>query len=384
PGFLHEWRHTAREGRAQGWCWQCESASAQFTQERGVEKTRLVVRGSGATGARCPIQAARRRQASLANLVQQGSIADIEDLRGFLAVPVIGLQHFQDHIALNFAHCLTGHFFQRQGTVKGNVGVKRPLFGVQQFTADYIFRAQDDVALDQVLQLADVPRPVVPLQDSHQLGRQSLGSAVVFFVVVVEEINREIRDIRNAIAQRGQMHVHNVDAVEQILTKSPGGDFLFELPVGGAHDTDFYLLVLLRADAAELPVLQKLQQFGLKGEIKLGNFIEEQRAPVRQFDASRLRSVGAGERALLIAEYFTFQQGPWHDGSVHLHEWAGLPRRHTMHQAGNDVFAGAALALNQDRDVGASHPVQPVPKCTHGVGTAKDYFLWWYLTQRLH
>jgi len=65
------------------------------------------------------------------------------------------------------------------------------------------------------------------------------------------------------------VQVDDVDAVEEIGPEGSVFNFLFELAVRGADDADFDFLVFLRANAAELSVLQKLQQLRLQRHIEL-------------------------------------------------------------------------------------------------------------------
>src|SRR6202040_1410008 len=54
-----------------------------------------------------------------------------------------------------------------------------------------------------------------------------------------------------------------------------------------------------------------------------------------------------------------------------------------MDEAGNDVFPGAALAGNKDRNVGGGYFSQPRTNCLHGLGVAKNYLVRGKLAKRL-
>ena len=185
-----------------------------------------------------------------------------------------------------------------------------------QVAADDFLVAQDHVALDQVLEFADVARPVMLLQRRHQVSRKGAGAAVVFAVVVLQEIGDQVRNVAFALAQRRHLQIDDVDAIEQVLTESSAFDFRFQHPVGGADYAHFNFLVFLGADPAELAVLQQLQQLGLQTQVEFGDFVEKQRAAMGQFHAPRLRSVGAGESAFFVSEEFAFQQRARNRGTV--------------------------------------------------------------------
>src|SRR6266487_5194606 len=95
-----------------------------------------------------------------------------------------------------------------------------------------------------------------------------------------------------------------VDPVKQILTEGPIFNFFFELAVGGTDNPHLNFFICLRADTAELAILQKLKQLRLQRHVKFGNFIEKKRAAMGHFNPSGLRSIGAGERAAFVAEEF--------------------------------------------------------------------------------
>jgi hypothetical protein len=43
-----------------------------------------------------------------------------------------------------------------------------------------------------------------------------------------------------------------------------------------------------------------------------------------------------------------------------------------VHEARDDVFAGAALAMNQDGNIGASNLIKAAAESLHGLGLSED------------
>src|SRR5579862_5138576 len=105
---------------------------------------------------------------------------------------------------------------------------------------------------------------------------------------------------------------------------------------------------------------------------------------MRHFHATGLGSIRAGERALLVSKQFAFQQRTGNGRAIDLYKGAGLPWRHAVDESGNDVFAGAALTLNEDGHVGASHAVESFSDRAHDFGMTEDNLLGGYFPQRLH
>src|SRR5260370_20246222 len=162
--------------------------------------------------------------------------------------------------------------------------------------------------------------------------RHSSRSAVELAVVVFQEVDAQIFNVATALPQRRHVQIHHVDAVGKILAESPLFDLRFQMAVGGAHHPHLDLLVLLGADPAELPILQKLQELRLQGGVKLRNLVKKQSPAVGQFDPSWLRTKGACKSSFFVAEQFAFQQRPGNRRAVYLYIRPGFPPRDTMEQ----------------------------------------------------
>src|SRR2546425_1718063 len=82
---------------------------------------------------------------------------------------------------------------------------------------------------------------------------------------------------------------------------------------------------------------------------EVGDLVEEERAPVGQLEAALLPPRRAGERALLVAEQLRLEQRLGQRGAVDRDERAAAPRRARVDRAGDELLAGAALALDEHR-----------------------------------
>src|SRR5581483_887264 len=97
---------------------------------------------------------------------------------------------------------------------------------------------------------------------------------------------------------------------------------------------------------------------------------------MRQFNPPGLRAIGASKCSPFISEQFAFEEGAGNRWAIHFNEWTGLPRRAGMNQASNDVFARPALTVNQDRNIGRCHPVQPGTQPLHSLRLTENHRLW--------
>src|SRR5439155_13831458 len=80
---------------------------------------------------------------------------------------------------------------------------------------------------DGIGQLADVPRPRVPLKDPHRLRRQRLV-AQPSTLVQGQEVLRQTRDVLRPLAQRRQGDAEDVEAVQEVLAEPTGAHQLVE------------------------------------------------------------------------------------------------------------------------------------------------------------
>ena len=58
------------------------------------------------------------------------------------------------------------------------------------------------------------------------------------------------------------------DAVEEVGAEGSVFNFLLQLAICRAHDAHFNFLLFLRTDAAELAILEQLQQLRLEGQVQ--------------------------------------------------------------------------------------------------------------------
>ena len=72
----------------------------------------------------------------------------------------------------------------------------------------------------------------------------------------------------------------------------------------------------LSADAGHGPVFQHPQQLGLQGEAQSRNFVEQQRAGVRQFDMTGLGRPCVSKSALLMSEELGLDQVLWQSRAI--------------------------------------------------------------------
>jgi hypothetical protein len=106
----------------------------------------------------------------------------------------------------------------------------------------------------------------------------------------------------------GNLQRKDVEAVVEVLAEAPGRHLLRHVAVAGGQHADVERDRLLAADALHLALLQHAQQLGLQAERHFRNLVEQQRAALGLLELAGLGRLGAGERALLVAEQGGFEQ----------------------------------------------------------------------------
>ena len=177
-----------------------------------------------------------------------------------------------------------------------------------------------------------------------------------------------------ARAQRRQVDGDDVEAVEEVFAEAAVAHCLAQIDVGGGDDAHVHLDLLDAAEVHEAPVLQHAQNLGLRVHAHGGDLIQEERAAVGHFEEALLGGDGRGEGALDVAEERGLQQLGGHGAGVDGDEGLVAARRVGVDRLGDQLLAGAALALNQDGRAAGRNLRDEVEDRQHGLALADDVF----------
>ena len=144
---------------------------------------------------------------------------------------------------------------------------------------DHLRRLERDGPLDQVLQLADVPRPGVRLEEPHRLGRDLLLRHPLLAGHLPEKVPDEVRDVLAALAERRDRKGDDVDPVEEVLAEGPFLHLLPEVLVRRADDPHVDGLLGVPADAPDDALLKGAEELDLHRDGGLADLVEEERPP---------------------------------------------------------------------------------------------------------
>jgi hypothetical protein len=120
------------------------------------------------------------------------------------------------------------------------------------------------------------------------------------------------------------------------------------------------------ADSHEGTVLQHLQQLGLNGQIEAADLVQKERTVVGLLHPAEFGRHGACKGSLLIAKKLGFKQRVRDCGAAYFNQRATGAHGKGVQEPHTDLFAGAALTLDKDGDIGLRYPLQLISDGLHG------------------
>src|SRR5437899_516328 len=289
----------------------------------------------------------RRGKPAFTDLVEQGLVADLEDSRGFGAIPAHALEHLGQSLALGLSGAAARDLPEALGDQW-----PRSLDGSVQTAIDQRFDSlltvgEHDQPLDRVLELAHVARPRIFAQAGQRLGRELLLPPVLR-VELGEEPRREPRNLLAPLPQRRHADLDHVEPVVEVFPELTTSHRLFEVPISRGDHARIDVDHSVPADAREPEILQHVEELRLQRVRKLGDLVEVDRPFVRVLELARLATMRAREGALLVAEELGLEQPLGNGGAVDLDEGPLAARGGHMDGAGDAVLAPTALTSDPD------------------------------------
>src|SRR6266550_2250823 len=211
---------------------------------------------------------------------------------------------------------------------------------------------EQDSALDEVFEFADVTGPGIMREGVHGIGGNVFDILVELAAESLHEIANQQREIFGALAERGNLNGENIQTVIEVAAKGALGNAFRKILIRGGDDADVHALRAIAAEPFEFLLLQHAKKLRLKFEGKVADFVEEERAAVGEFEAADFLIDGAGERAALVAEQLGFEKATGNGGAIDFNEGAIAARTKIVDGAGDELFARAGFA--EEEDGGAS------------------------------
>ena len=142
--------------------------------------------------------------------------------------------------------------------------------------------------------------------------------------------------------------------------------------MAGGNDADVGPDRVVAADRHELALLEDAQQPRLGLERHVADLVEEQGAALGLLEPADAARVGAGERALLVAEQLALDQLARDRRHIDGDERAALAPAEIVQRLGDQLLARAGLAGDQDGQVGIHQPRDDAVDLLHRRGATDD------------
>src|ERR1700676_4325810 len=164
----------------------------------------------------------------------------------------------------------------------------------------------------------------------------------------------------------------DVQTVIKIFAEAAFANQAEQFYVRSGDDTHIDFNLLGAAETHEFALLNYAQQLGLGFRADAGDFIEENGALVGDFEETFFGSDSASERALDVPEELRLQKIDGNRAGIYGHKGFVRARRGRMDGLGDQFFAGAALAADENRGTRWSDLRDEVEQRQHLLALADD------------
>src|SRR5262245_13945707 len=118
--------------------------------------------------------------------------------------------------------------------------------------------------MDDVFELANIPRPGVPLKELNRILGNGRSGGSDFPSKLLQEMAHQVRNILQSLPQWRKPDDGVVEPIVQVLTKLFFLNGGFEVAMRGSHDAHINREILLAADALDGLLLQYAQELLLE------------------------------------------------------------------------------------------------------------------------
>ena len=195
-----------------------------------------------------------------------------------------------------------------------------------------------------------LPGKLYSIHARSALSSSWIGAAPLCAGVERGEVLQQAALVLAQVAQRRHGHGEHAQPVVEVGPEAAGPDLLLEVAVGGGQHPRLAQARGGLAHALELAVFQHAQELGLQLQRQLADLVEEQGAVARILEVAGAVGVGAGERALGVAEQRGLHQVRGDGGAVEREIGLGRARALAVQGCRHQFLAAPRFAFDQDRE----------------------------------
>ena len=208
--------------------------------------------------------------------------------------------------------------------------------------------------LNHVLKFPDVARPGIVCKYFQRFGGKGADFRAVFGAVSGKERLRQRDDVARPLSQGRDSERYHVKTVVEVFSEFCFLYLVFDPDIGGRNDPDVNRDGIFAAQPVHFAFLEDPQQLCLKMKRNFGNFIEQKRPGMRQFEFTFPVPDRPGKGAFFVSEKFALQKSFGKGGTVERNERLIFAPALIVNVAGKQFFAGPALTLNENGRVARS------------------------------
>src|SRR6202140_4670070 len=173
--------------------------------------------------------------------------------------------------------------------------------------AQDISGGEDYASLDEILELTNVPGPLVCDERRHRFLWNVFDLLIHAASINLDKVLHQCRNVSAAHPQRWQRNREYIQTVIEVAAKFAPLHHVHQISVGRGDQTNVHSVSSSTAQALEFLFLQDTQQFGLQSRRNISHLVQEERPFIRQFEAANLLRDSTSESASLMAEELAFQ-----------------------------------------------------------------------------
>jgi len=194
----------------------------------------------------------------------------------------------------------------------------------------------------------------VTLDGAARFSREFLAFEIrVIRDVFPEEEVGEEQKVGSPFAKRRKRQRELEQTIVEVLAEFAVSDHGNDVLIRSADDAGIEGNRFAATNASQLPFLQGAKQFGLKVQVQLADFVQEDGPPVSLLEFTDLAGMRSGERPFFVAEELAFHQVAWNSGTVHNNERSAFPTGCIMDGFGDQLFTRATLPLDSYGQIAA-------------------------------
>ena len=209
-------------------------------------------------------------------------------------ITATGVQGVDDVLFLKF---LNGFFLRCWGILLVEIGGE--VFFVYAGSL-----AKDEGVFDDIFQFPDVTRIGIVHKDIHNLFGDACDLFPNLFIELFDEVFNEEGDVRPALFETGQLYLHHIEPVEQVIPEVAQRDELLKVFISSGYDPNVGLDRCGAPEGFKFLTLQYPQEFCLNPGWDVSDLIQKYCTTLGQLKSARFIAFGVGKGTLAVTEEF--------------------------------------------------------------------------------